>query len=507
MSALSAAGRTASPVALTREALPELAAVTVVIGVAVLLWTAVPRLGNVAWVYDNIEYERYAQTLDTQGRLPTKAENYEYSLPPGQPALAVGLERAARWLGPTDVRPAAGLPRAVRAVLWLVIALGAAWLLQARAGARARTAGFVLALLAAALAALDVVSAATSVAWVPGLLPSIAAVTGLVVVSALLAREVWPASRWAPALAAFGTALLPVVFRIGTVFHPDPLFALLSATALLVAVGASRRGWTVRRGLACGALLALAALTRQSAVLVMVAVAAIALLLDRRSTLRFLVAAAAVVALVAGPWWGYQASRYGNPIQSNLNRPGLMLRHEPLSFFVDVPGAIVTRPWSLVGRNLLFPKFHVSLWSDWSGIGDFGGPYGSSAKALASSQSVLGFGGDALVLGALVALGVPALLRVARGRTREQADRVLAALTVFFVLSWAAFLTMLLRFPQRDADPNSPHYLVFLAPAAVALGLAAARVLWQRRGVARAAVAAWALLYAVSWGWVLAILV
>jgi 4-amino-4-deoxy-L-arabinose transferase-like glycosyltransferase len=262
----------------------------------------------------------------------------------------------------------------------------------------------------------------------------------------------------------------------------------------------------MRRGLTAGALLAACALTRQSAVLLIVTVGVVTFLLGRRDAMRYLGGAAAAVVLLAGPWWGYQAAKYGNPIQSNLDRPGLMLDHEPLSFYTDVPPEVVTRPWSLLGRNLLFPKFHVGLWSDWSGIGDFGDPRGTEAKVLATSQSVLGFGGDALVLGGLAWLGVPALWRVLRRRSTMADDGALAGLTVFFCVAWAAYLTMLIRFPQRDADPNSPHYLLFLAPVAAIFGLGAARALWGGGRWGRGAVAAWTAAYLVSWSLVLSLM-
>src|SRR5438105_1700956 len=219
-----------------------------------------PRLGNVPEVWDNLEFERYAQTLDANGRLPGPTENYEFSLPPGMPALAVGLERAARWAGPHDLRPLRSVRRPWRTVVWLAIVFAAGWLLAVPDRRWGRPAGLALAAVATVVAALDVVSAATSVAWVPGLLPQIASVIGLLIVAALLARELWPERRWAPPLAAFSAALFPVVFRIGLVFHPDPVFSLLVCVALLVCIRAARRGWRVGAGIAAAALLALAAL-------------------------------------------------------------------------------------------------------------------------------------------------------------------------------------------------------------------------------------------------------
>jgi Dolichyl-phosphate-mannose-protein mannosyltransferase len=491
----------------TSDARPRFALLVVLTVLGTLLWIGVPRLGNVPWVWDNVWFEQYANLLGTKHRLPTKTESLEYSLPPGLPATAALLKGGAKALGPVDARVLPGLPRALRVAAWVLLVLGSGrLLLTAAPGSRRRRVGMVLAAGATVLAALDVLAAATTVKWVPWLLPEIGSVLGLALVTALLAREVWPDWRWAPPVAAFAVALFPVVFRMGTVLHPDPLFALFGCLALLLTLRAHRLGWSVRRGGAAGALLAAAALTRQSAVLLIVAIGLIALLLGRRDTRRFLVAAAAAVVLLAGPWWGYQASRFGNPIQSNLNRPGIMLDHEPLAFYSDVPLEIVTRPWSLLGRNLLFPKFHVGLWSDWSGIGDFGGPHGTEAEVLASSQSVLGFGGDAFVLGGLACIGLPALLRAVRLRPRAGRDAALAALTLLFCVAWAAYLAMLIRFPQRDADPNSPHYLLFLAPVSAIFGLAAARALWASSGWRRGAVVAWTSAYVVSWSLVLSLM-
>ncbi|HVA30724.1 MAG TPA: hypothetical protein VMU58_05605 [Gaiellaceae bacterium] len=492
---------------MTSEACPRFALLAVLTVFAALLWIGVPRLGNVMWVWDNVWFEQYANILGTQHRLPTRAESLEFSLPPGLPATAALLKGGAKALGPTDVRVAPGLPRAVRVLGWLALALGSGWLfLTGARGSPRRRSAIVLAAAAVVLAALDVLAAATSVKWVPWLLPEIAAELGLVGVGALLARELWPASRWAPPLAAFGVALTPVVFRIGLVLHPDPLFALFASLAVLLTLRASRLGWSAGRGVAAGGLLAAAALTRQSAVLIVAVVAVIALLLGGRGSRRFLAGAAVAVVLLAGPWWGYQASKYGNPIQSNLDRPGIMLDHEPLSFYASVPADTVAHPWNLLSRNLLFPKFHVGLWADWTGIGDFGPPRGTEATVLASTQSVLGFGGDALVLGGLFAIGLPALWRVARRRQLVAGDAALAALTLFFWAAWLAFLVMLIRFPQRDADPNSPHYLLFLAPVAAVFGLAAARALWARGSWRRGAVAVWTAAYVVSWSLVLALM-
>lgn len=481
--------------------LPRLSFVAVVTVLAALLWSSLPGLGHAPWVWDNLEYQDYVQRLGTLHHIPGP-ENYEYTLPPGLPAAAALSRGVAKAIGPVDAHVLGGLPHGLRALGWVLLVLVAAWLLSA---GRLRL-GAAVAAVAAVLAALDVVSAATSVWWLAYDLPDLVSVLGLVVVAGLLAHEVWPRWRWAPPLAAFATASLPVVFRGGALLHPDPPFALFAAAALLVALRANRVGWTARSGVAAGALLAAAAWTRQSAVVVVVVVGIAALLLGGAGARRWLVGAAAALVLLAGPWWGYQGAKYGNPIKSNLDRPGLMLGHQPLDFFVAVPREIVTDPWQLLRENLLLPRFHVDLWSNWAGTGGYGGPDGTEAKALAISQTVLGFGGDALVLGGIAFLGVPALLRVVRRRTEMPEEAALGSLTLLFLAAWAAYVTMLVRFPQRGGDPNQAHYLLFLAPAAAVLGLAAARFLWRRGRLARWGVAGWAVAYCASWGAVLSLM-
>ena len=304
---------------------------------------------------------------------------------------------------------------------------------------------------------------------------------------------------YAPALAAAATALLPTVFRIGLVFHPDPLFALLALTAVLLTLRARRDGWRLDRGIWVGAALGSTALVRQSAPIIVIAVGAIVVLLGRRRAAGFALVALAATFLVAGSWWAYQDSRFGNPIESNLDRPGYMLDRQPRSFFVSFPFPdIVTHPYRESFRNELLPKFHAELWSDWFGADhDWASP-SRADRVLASSQSILGFGGDALVLGGLLGFGIPALRRAMRNSHATRDDAVLAALATLFLLGWAAYVVTLIRFPQADGDPIQAHYLLFLAPAAAIFGVCAGRWAWRRSRLTRACLVAWLALYLVS---------
>jgi hypothetical protein len=487
------------------RALPARRATVASVGLVVLVylvagWSGLTRLGD-SGGYDSAAFKDYAETFRQTGRLPAPSENYEYSLPPGYPLLGAYLDRIVDRVSFSAGRPLAALPSWLRRGIWAALAAGAflALTLSRRKRSRSWFVGLAAAVGSSAWAAAYLVTYLHEQPWSGKVLMTLAATGALIVVSALLAREAWPGRVYAPVLAAAATALLPAVFRIGLVFHPDPLFALLALTAVLLVLRARRDGWAPHRGIGVGAALGCSVLVRQSAPIVIVAVGVIAFVLGRRHAARFAVVALLATLLVAGPWWGYQTSRYGNPIQSNLDRPGYMLDHQPLSFFISLPvPELVTRPYRESFKNELLPKFHAELWSDWFGA-NHNWPTSSYAdRLLASSQSVLGLGGDALVLGGLIGFGVPAVRRAIRGAGIGREDATLAALTTLFLLAWAAFVVTLVRFPQIDGDPIQAHYLLFLAPVAGVFAVASGRWVWRRSRWTRLTFAAWLSLYALS---------
>lgn len=462
-------------------------------------WSGMTRLGD-SGAYDSGAFKEYADTIRETGRLPLPAENYEYSLPPGYPLIGAYLDRAVSALSFAPGRPLESLPSPLRRTVWLALSVFALLVLTlGRPRSRLRAGGVAAGAAAVLWAAAYVLTYVHEQPWAAKVLLTYGLTAGIVLMAALLAREAWPDRVYAPALAAAATALLPAVFRIGLVFHPDPLFALLALTAVLLTLRARRDGWRLDRGIWVGAALGCTALVRQSAPIIVIAVAAIVVLLGRRRAAGFALVALAATVLVAGSWWVYQASRFGNPIESNLDRPGYMLERQPRSFFVSFPFPdLVTHPYRESFRNELLPKFHAELWSDWFGA-DHGWASPSRAdRVLASSQSILGFGGDALVLGGLVGFGIPALRRAMRNSRATREDAVLAALTTLFLLGWAAYVVTLIRFPQADGDPIQAHYLLFLAPAAAIFAVCAGRWAWWRSRLTRACLVAWLALYLVS---------
>jgi uncharacterized repeat protein (TIGR01451 family) len=476
---------------------PLRAGLLIAFGAFVLLgWQGVTTVGR-SNADDAGEHVAYAQYLDAHGHLPPRSENYEFSSPPLFAVTAVAAERLVRHL-PSVAAEAPWNP--LTRALWLALVVGGAVAL-ASAGHRRRLAG-AAALIAGALWGLDeVVSLAKTEPWSAGQLVALACGAGLVLVSGLIGREVWP-DRPARALATGAlVAVYPVVYRMSVLFHPEMLFALLCSLAVLVFLRSARRAWPARLGWLLGAALGAAALTRQPAVVAIGVLGAAGLFLGRRQAAGFLGRAAVVIVLVAGPWWGYAYHRWHNPLQSNLEpRASLMLPRQPLSFYVSFPArSLVVHPFRPDFSNQLLPQLHAELWSDWFGVVHGQRSTWGLERATASSQSVLGLVFDVLALGGLAALAIPAALRVLRRRSRAPGDVGLGLLGTLAVAAFAAFVVMLVRFPQQYGDPIKSSYLLFTAPCWAVFTVAAWTALRRRRRLG-AALAAIAVAYVASYG-------
>lgn len=304
---------------------------------------------------------------------------------------------------------------------------------------------------------------------------------GLVLLAWLLARELWPRRPTLWAAAAALTAAMPIVVRLGTMLHPETQLAFFAALAVLLFVRAARLGWPWPYGAGVGVAVGLAALTRPTAAAVALALAAAALLAGRPA-LRFGAVALVALALVAGPWWGYQGARFGNPLQSNLDRY-ILTEGQPREFWISAPVRdLVVHPYRPAFAGELWPQFHADLWSDW-----FGGqhdywsdPAPAATRVLVSAQSVLG------LLFTPVAIAGIVLLRRQR------------ALALLVLVSWIGLVVQLVRFPQAGGDPIKASYMLYLAPVFAVAAVEAGRRL------PRPAVLAWAALYGVSYAGFLA---
>lgn len=477
---------------------PWLAVFVLTAGFGVVGWSAIEQWGN-AGGDDAAAYRDYVQWLDKQHRLPRRDQNYEFAVPMGVPYVGMLAQRGfgtPHYDNPHSP-PFQAMPKNVRRLVWLaLVALGGlaltrSWSVKLMGG------GALLA--AAAWAGAYVNAAANNEVWLPLVLVSFVAGVALVPATAWLAHELWPDRRAAPPLAAAGATMLPPIFATTLYFHPDPPFALLAVIATALVIRAARTGFTVRAGLLTGVVLGASALARQSWPAVAVSLAIAAVLIGRRGAIRYLGAAGAAMFVSAGWWWYQQWERYGNPIQGNLGRPEYLLAREPFSFFVSFPTQLITRPYVPAFENELLPRFHAYLWSDWGGNYHHWGNTKPWAATLATVQSVLGFGGDALVLGGVALIGIPAVRRVLSHTAIRERDRALTVLTTLFVLSWGAFVEQLVRFPWRDGATIKVHYLLFLAPVSVVFAIASGTALVRRGGGRRWAFLAWLAAYGVSW--------
>lgn len=458
-------------------------------------WCGVTTAGR-DFELDARAHLEYAQYFAHHLAPPPRSENYEFFNPPLFATLAIAVEGAIRVLPSFDPRL---VPRGAAVALWfLLVAAGAAALTSA--GRRVRLVG-AAGLAIAAVAAVDAsVGFGSSERWASGQFVSLLATLGLVTVSVLLGRELWP-ERPALALAAGAVVVgYPVVLRMGVLFHPESTFAFLGALALLLGVRASRVGWPPTLGVAVGVVCGLAALTRPSALVVAVALILGAAAAGGRRAASFALGAVGALLVVAGPWWVAAYHLWGNPIEANLDRPGYMLAHgQPLSFYASAPlRALVLHPYRPEFQDQLWPKLHADLWSDWfGGLTRLWAAPTRLQRVTASSQSLLGFVGDALALCGLALAGIPSLVRLAA--RRSGADARWALVAGLTLVSFAAFVAMLVRYPQAQGDPIKTSYLLFTAPCWAAFTVAAWERLRLRSRRGAAAVAAIALLYLGSY--------
>src|SRR5262249_59213963 len=142
-----------------------------------------------------------------------------------------------------------------------------------------------------------------------GELVHVACVLGPVILTWKLARELWPGrDRLALGAVAF-VALLPVVVRSGSMFHPEAMSLFFSTLALWACARTFRDS---RYAILLGVALGLGQLVR-AWTLWTVFVVLVALIVARRWRNLAVVVALAVV--IPAPWYIHQAVEYnGNPI-------------------------------------------------------------------------------------------------------------------------------------------------------------------------------------------------
>jgi hypothetical protein len=290
----------------------------------------------------------------------------------------------------------------------------------------------------------------------------------VVVLSMLVARELFPESRWVQLGTLLGVAATPVLLRGSIMYHPEPLATALATGGLFLAVRAACRGWTRRLGAAAGLLLGLANLTRTWALAEAVAVAVIVAVAWLRSrdagARRFLACFVVVLVVLSAPWYVRQTVRYGNPFAFSKPDPYQWLPSgRPVSFFTTLDAKdVFTNPYQPTYANVLLPVVYTDWWGDYSRYfhvpqteTDAPAKLPSRYRGPMVLQSVVG------VLPTLAALAALVGLAFAAVRTRSAALGIALGAGVLVLASFVAFLV---HYPKRDGDNIKALYVLDVVP-------------------------------------------
>jgi len=372
--------------------------------------------------YDEAEHQRYADILVHEGRIPGRGESVEFDSPPGFYAVAGLTALVGGKLGAAEPwKVGRGLN-----VLWTV-----------------STAALVL----------------------------------------LLARLVFP-GRAGVHLAALGfAAFVPVVVKVGAMFHPEPLSLFLSTAGLYL--GARMlvlRHLGVAAAVPAGIALGAAQLVRAFALWTLVALlltlgaAALARYAPRRAVLGAAAAVLISAALVAGPWYVRQAVRYANPLVFDRKAPDEPLwERRPLSFYTGLGlPEVFTDPIRPNFVNNVVPTLYSDVWGDYFGNFAWGSPTPPAAEVSRqlTMQSELGVVPTALSFGGWLFLLAGSLRRATLAAAPA---RLLVALLP--LLGLAGFLVFGVSYPSPDGDVLKASYLLTTVPGwALGFGFAVGAV-------------------------------
>jgi hypothetical protein len=265
----------------------------------------------------------------------------------------------------------------------------------------------------------------------------------------LLARELFPGRAWAQVAALGFFCFLPVVLRVGAMFHPEPLSMLLSAVALLLAARMlGRPDYRWQLALATGVALGLGQLVRAFSLWTFAAVVLGCLVARAWRPLALVVIATAVV---ASPWYIRQAVKYGDPIFDRPTRQEAIWERRPASFYLGLGlPEVFTDPIRPHFRNEALPTTYSEVWGDYFGVW----------RGSRERQSFLG------LLPTLLALVGWVLLLVRSWRLPGRLP--VAVLPGLAILGYLYFTV---SYPTPDGDVLKASYMLTAAPAwALAFG-------------------------------------
>jgi hypothetical protein len=288
----------------------------------------------------------------------------------------------------------------------------------------------------------------------------------------LLARELFPRRPWLQLSALAFFCFLPVVLRVGAMFHPEPLSMLLSAVALLLAtrmLGRHQYGWQF--AIATGLALGLAQLVRAFSLWTF---AAVVLGFAAARAWRPLLVIVATTAVVTTPWYVRQAIEYGNPVFDRPTKQEAIWERRPTRFYVGLGlPDVVTHPIRPHFRNEAIPTTYSEVWGDYFGVW----------RGSRERQSILG-----LLPTLLAVVGWAVLL----ARSLRVPARLPAALLPG--LGILGYLYFTISYPTSDGDVLKASYMLTTAPAwALAFGYAVDRLPGRTRLIVASILAASAL--------------
>jgi hypothetical protein len=265
----------------------------------------------------------------------------------------------------------------------------------------------------------------------------------------LLARELFPGRPWLQLGALAFFCFMPVVLRVGAMFHPEPLSMLLSAVALLLAARMLRRtDYRWQLAVATGVALGLGQLVRAFSLWTFAAVV-IAFAVARAWRPLVLVVVATVV--VTAPWYVRQTIKYGDPIFDRPTPNEAIWERRPASFYVGLGlPDVFTHPIRPHYVNEAIPTTYSDVWGDYFGVW----------RGNRSVQSFIGLLPTALALVGWVLL----LVGSARAPPR-------LAVALLPGLGLLGFLYFTVSYPTPDGDVLKASYMLTTAPAwALAFG-------------------------------------
>ena len=271
----------------------------------------------------------------------------------------------------------------------------------------------------------------------------------------LLVRELFPGRRWLQLSALAFFCFLPVVLRVGAMFHPEPLSMLLSAVALLLATRMLRRhdyGWQF--ALATGIVLGLGQLTRAFSLWTF---AAVVIAFAAARAWRPLVVVVIATAVVTAPWYTRQTIKYGDPVFDRPTKHEAIWERRPVRFYVGLGlPKVFSAPIRPHFVNEAVPTTYSEIWGDYFGVW----------RGNRERQAFLG------LLPTLLAVGGWLVLLVRSLRIPARLPAVLLP-----GLGLLGYLYFTVSYPTPDGDVLKASYMLTTAPAwALAFGYAVDRL-------------------------------